>query len=115
MSDKQTNGIPVRQIAELIGAEIVGDASIVVDSFASLDTATPGCIAYLNEKAYSPFLAETSASAVILANEYADQCPVTALIVDDPYVAYARVLQQLHPPVPVEAGIHPSAVVSPEA
>ena len=112
MSDKQRGGISVREIAELVGAEIVGDASIVVDSFASLDTAKPGCIAYLNEKAYARFLAETSASAVILAREYAARCPVTALIVDDPYVAYAHVAQQLHPPVPVVAGIHPSAAVS---
>ncbi len=115
MSDKQRGGISVQQIAELIGAKIVGDASMVVDSFASLDTAKAGCIAYLNEKAYARFLAETSASAVILGEEYAAQCPVTALIVDDPYVAYARVAQQLHPTAPLVAGIHPSAEVSPEA
>ena len=115
MSDKQRDGISVQQIAELIGAEIIGDTSVVVDSFASLDTAKPGCITYLNEKAYVRFLADTSASVVILGREYAAQCPVTALVVDDPYVAYARVAQQLHPPVPLVAGIHPSAVVSDEA
>jgi UDP-3-O-[3-hydroxymyristoyl] glucosamine N-acyltransferase len=112
MSDKQRGRLSVKQIAELIGAEIIGDASIVVDSFASLDTATAGCIAYLNEKGYARFLAETSASAVILGQQYAAQCPVTALIVDDPYVAYAHVAQQLHPPELLVAGIHPSAVVS---
>jgi len=112
MRDKQSDGISVQQIAELIGAEIIGDTSVAVDSFASLDTAKPGCIAYLNEKAYARFLADTSASAVILGQEYAAQCPVTALVVDDPYVAYARVAQQLHPPVPLAAGIHPSAAVS---
>lgn len=115
MSYEQTNAMPVQQIADLIGAEIQGDASIVVDSFASLDTARPGGITYLNEKAYARFLAGTRASAVIITREYADQSPVTSLIVDDPYVAYARVAQQLHPMLPVEAGIHPSAVVSPGA
>ncbi len=115
MSDEQTNTISVRQIADLIGAEIHGDASIVVDSFASLDTAKPGGISYLNEKAYARYLSGTRASAVILKREYAGQSPVTSLIVDDPYVAYAYVAQQLHPMFPLEAGIHSSAAVSPEA
>lgn len=115
MSDNLTGGLSVQHIAELINAEVIGDAAIVVDSFASLDTAKPGCIAYLNEKGYARFLAETSASAVILGREYAAQCPVTALVVEDPYVAYAHVAQRLHPPVPLVAGIHPSAVVSTEA
>lgn len=115
MSEQQKKAISVRQIAELIDAEIQGDASTAVDSFASLDTAEPGGITYLNEKAYARYLAETRASAVILTREYADQSPVTALIVDDPYVAYARVAQQLHPLLPVVAGVHASAVVSAEA
>jgi UDP-3-O-[3-hydroxymyristoyl] glucosamine N-acyltransferase len=115
MSDSQAITYTVRQIAVHIGAEVVGEGSTIIDAFASLDRAGPGCISYLNQKSYLHHLGKTSASAVILAREHLEQCPVTALVTQEPYVAYARAAQLLNPPLPVDPGIHPSAFVNPSA
>jgi UDP-3-O-[3-hydroxymyristoyl] glucosamine N-acyltransferase len=114
-SCRQNITYTVRQIAEHIGAEVIGGDSDVINAFASLESAGPGCISYLNQKSYLGHLRQTSASAVILSREHLEQCPVTALVVDVPYVAYARAAQLLNPPAPIEPGVHPSAFVSPAA
>jgi UDP-3-O-[3-hydroxymyristoyl] glucosamine N-acyltransferase len=103
------------QLAELLGARVVGDANVVVDHIASMDAADQGGLTYLKDKAYQHFLADTKASVVILTESFAEQCPVTGLIVDDPYVAYARAAQVLHPMPAVQGGHHAAAVIDSSA
>jgi UDP-3-O-[3-hydroxymyristoyl] glucosamine N-acyltransferase len=107
--------LSLREIADHIGAELIGDDSVMIDTVASMDAASPGSIAYIKDRSYLDYLADTQAAAVILKAEFADRCSVPALIVKDPYVAYARVAQLFHPLRPVQPGIHASAQVSPEA
>ena len=52
---------------------------------------------------------------VVVGPENAASCPVAALIDPNPYLAYARIADLLHPQAPVAAGIHLSAVVSSSA
>jgi len=49
---------------------------------------------------------------VLVGPENAAGCPVAALIDPNPYLAYARIAELLHPQAPARAGIHPTAVVS---
>ncbi len=48
-------------------------------------------------------------------SESVEAFTTTALVVDDPYGAYAQVAAQLHPPERPPAGIHAAAVVAEEA
>src|SRR5258708_19074773 len=57
----------------------------------------------------------TRATAVWLGPERAAGCPVAALIDPNPYLAYARIADLLHPQAPPAAGIHSTAVVSASA
>jgi len=115
MSDAGPIRISIQEIADHIQAEVIGDATQLIDHTAAMDNADLGSITYLKDKAYLQYLSETQASAVILKKDLAQQCPVTALVVDDPYVAYARVSQLFYPQPPVVPGIHESADISPEA
>ncbi len=54
----------------------------------------------------------TRATAVLVGPENAASCPVAALIDPNPYLAYARVADLLHPQPRPAPGIHTSAVVS---
>lgn len=105
----------IQEIADHIHAEVIGDATLQIDHTAAMDDAGSGSITYLKDKAYLKYLSETQASAVILKKDLAEQCPVTALVVDDPYVAYAMVSQLFYPQLPVVPGIHETAVISGEA
>lgn len=103
------------KVASLIGAELTSDPECVVSDVATLESARPGQISFLSNRKYYHYLKQTKASAVIIKREYLDDCPVAALIVDDPYLSYASVVSLFHPDVEIVPGVHFSAVVSPSA
>ncbi|MGD2031165.1 MAG: UDP-3-O-(3-hydroxymyristoyl)glucosamine N-acyltransferase, partial [Gammaproteobacteria bacterium] len=102
-------------LAERSDCELRGDPDVEVTGVATLARAGPGEISFLANPAYREFLAETRAAAVILAEKDADRCPVSALISDNPYLAYARVAAVLHPQPPFQAGISERATVDSSA
>ena len=103
------------ELAECIGAGLLGDPDVVIDRVASLETAGPGAVTFLSNRRYRPCLEHTRAGAVILAPELADACPAPALLLDDPYLGYARAATLLAPPVEATPGIAPSALIDPGA
>lgn len=103
--------ITLGEIAARFGAELHGDPDCPVRRVAALDRAGEGDVSFLSSKRFRPHLANTRASAVILAADMRDACPVNALVTRDPYLLFARVASLLHPaPAPVP-GIHPTAVI----
>lgn len=103
------------ELAESCRAQVRGDASVRVHSVATLEHAGRGSISFLSNPHYRRYLAGTRASAVILAPADADACPVPALVVSNPYLAYARVAAMLAPAAPARQGIDPAARVHPAA
>ncbi len=74
--------------------------------------AGPGSLSFLANPHYRRQMQSTRATAVLVTSQYANDCPVAALIDPNPYLAYARVAELLHPQTPSASGIHPSAVVA---
>lgn len=107
--------VSLRQLAEAVDGRLVGDGEIRIDRVASLQSAVEGCITFLSDPRLKKQLETTRASAVILRPELSELCPTAAVLVDNPYLAYARVAALLNPEPEAAAGIHPSAVVDPEA
>jgi UDP-3-O-[3-hydroxymyristoyl] glucosamine N-acyltransferase len=104
--------VRLEELARWIGAEIHGDKDCLVSNVATLDTAQKGDIATLYDRRYRTFLKVTGASAVILSPADLPACPVSALVTDNPYLAYARASNFLNPPPEFSPGIHPSACVA---
>ncbi len=102
------------ELARHIGAELQGDPACLIRAVAPLPQAGPGEISFLAHTRYRKHLASTRASAVILDDTHRAECPVSALVVENPLLAYARAAALLYPePLPAP-GIHPGAVVSGE-
>jgi UDP-3-O-[3-hydroxymyristoyl] glucosamine N-acyltransferase len=102
-------------LAVRFGLSLQGDPGLVVWRVATLSHADPGALSFLANSRYRRQLESTRATAVLVGPNDAAACPVAALIDPNPYLAYARIADLLHPrslPVP---GIHPSAVVSSNA
>ncbi len=97
------------------GLGLQGEPGLRVSRVATLSSAEPGAISFLANPRYRKQMESTRASAVVLGPENAAGCPVAALIDPNPYLAYARVAELLHPAPIAAAGIHPSAVVSKSA
>lgn len=103
------------ELAKRVNAELVGDASCPIDTVATLSNAKSGTISFLSNPHFRNQLATTKASAVIITMADKDRLRTNGLIVDDPYVTYAKVATFLHPYVNKKPGVHPSAVVDPKA
>ena len=100
-------------LADEIGGTLQnGDPATEVASVATLQHAVAGDISFLANRGYRKFLGSTRATAVILAPEHLPDCPVAAIVADNPYVAYARAAAMLFPPPADRKGAHPSAVIA---
>ncbi len=99
------------ELAEISGAELVGDADCQIDSVNTLQDATAGEITFLSNRHYAKYLDTTRATAVILSKSDSEQCQSNMLVHDDPYLAYAKIINFLYPPPPLTAGIHETAVI----
>ena len=108
----------VREIAALVGGEVVGNPETEIDRVAKIEEARPGSVSFLSNPKYSKFLQSTSASAVLVdaaldAAVLPKRGGLSFIKVADPYVSFLAVLKKLTPaPEPFEPGIHPSASVS---
>ncbi|WP_440873999.1 UDP-3-O-(3-hydroxymyristoyl)glucosamine N-acyltransferase [Thalassotalea sp. PLHSN55] len=103
------------EIANIIGATVQGDETVVVTSLATLNQAKAGQIAFLANSKYRQQLDDTKASAVILAQDCVESCPTNALVMANPYMGYAMVAQLLNTTPAPATNIHPSAVIADDA
>ena len=103
------------ELAVRFGCELRGDPQRRVEHVATLGNADANSLAFLANPHYRPQLKTTRAAAVVLDARAARECPVPALVSDNPYATYARIAALLHPAPSVLAGVHPSAQVAPGA
>ncbi|MBT6272873.1 MAG: UDP-3-O-(3-hydroxymyristoyl)glucosamine N-acyltransferase [Chromatiales bacterium] len=103
------------ELAERLGARLQGDARCVIERIDTLERATAGAVSFFANRRYRAQLRETSASAVIVAAGDVEDCPSNALVMDNPYVGYARAARLLNPLPDQPYGVHPSASVAPDA
>lgn len=100
------------ELAAVLGGQVVGDGATAIHGVAGIREALPGDITFLANARYESHLLETRASAVICSRE-PRQTPMPLLQVDNPYLAFQRVVRVFRPEVHrPEPGVHPSAVVS---
>lgn len=105
----------LQTLAEHLGAQLHGDGAVEISAVATLEDALPGQITFLANAKYRKFLQQTKASAMLIKAEDLEFCPVAALVVKDPYVAFAKIAQLLDTTPAAADGIHPTAIVDSSA
>jgi UDP-3-O-[3-hydroxymyristoyl] glucosamine N-acyltransferase len=103
------------QLAAHTGAQLRGDAAQWIDGLGSLQQATNRQLAFLANHRYKHQLYETQAAAVLIRESDLDGYAGAALIVADPYAAFARLTHLFDQTPHREAGIHPTAVIATDA
>ncbi len=102
----------LREIAQLINGEIVGDADIIITGFAGIEDAKPGDITFVAHPKYFALAKKTKASAIVAPPEMSANG--TAIIrAADPSLAFTRILSSVLEKPSISPGIHPTAIVSP--
>ncbi|MGK9065204.1 UDP-3-O-(3-hydroxymyristoyl)glucosamine N-acyltransferase [Stutzerimonas chloritidismutans] len=102
-------------LAERLGATLRGEPTKLISGLATLQDAGPEQLSFLANAQYRKFLADSAAGAVLLTAKDASDYRGAALVVDNPYLAYARLSHLFETRPRVQPGIHPTAVVDPSA
>jgi UDP-3-O-[3-hydroxymyristoyl] glucosamine N-acyltransferase len=96
-------------LAKELGGSVHGDPSVVVHSLASLSKAKDGNLTFLSNPKYMSQLEKTEASAVLLTEHALHLCKTNAIVLTNPYLAFARVAQLFDNTPNKVVGVHPSA------
>jgi len=103
------------ELAEQLDGEVVGDPLTEIRGVAGIREAQPGDLTFIANSRYENYLVETRASAVICSRELRG-APLPLLRVDNPYLAFQRIVRVFRPGVErPEPGVHPTAVVAADA
>ena len=104
--------LTLAELATITGGELQGDASATVTMVVPMDKAQQGHVTFLSNPKYAKHLAQCQATVVMVKEAQREQCIGNALIVADPYVAFAKVAQALDTTPKAAAEIAPSAVIA---
>jgi len=110
-----SNEYTLQQLADFLSAELHGDGNFKVAAVATLEKAGSSDLSFIANSKYQKYLSDTQAGAVLMAP--ADQVLYegNALVIDNPYLAYARVSQLFVPSSESLKGIASSAVIAKSA
>ena len=101
----------ISELAQLVDAGIVGDGEVKVHRVASLEAATLGDIAYVDDEKFFEAAAKSKASCIIVRTDFKLDIPCQ-LQVKNPKLAFALIAEVLHPPKKRPPEIHSSAVIA---
>lgn len=101
----------LRELAEIVGGEILGDPSVTIDGVAGIREAEKGEITFIANPKYEVYLGTTQASAVIADSEDNSKTPI--LKVSNPYLAFLKVVTLFSESAfeKCPRGIHQTAII----
>jgi len=102
------------ELAVRLGCRLEGPEELEITGVAGMDEAASGEITFLSNPKYLPKLQITQAGAII-AGADVDTLGKPTLRTPEAYLAFARAIEIFYPPQRPPAGIHPTAVVAPDA
>lgn len=103
--------IKLSALADHINCRFHGD-DCLIENVADLKTAESGQLAYIYNAKYLSDMESSNASAIILKQEWLDQCDKSALISENPRLDFAKIATLLNPVQITDAVVAPSAVIA---
>lgn len=97
-------------LAEIIKAELVGDPQTVIRRAQSFEKAEEGDLTFAADKSYRARVKDSAATAVIIAPP-ATEASCCLLISDNPKLAFARAVRELHGRAYLPKGVSPDAII----
>jgi len=100
-------------LVKKLGGELIGDSNILINSVASLESAHKNSISFFNNPRYSDLLITTKAAVVIINRESLSFRSGVSIVIDNPYLYFAKVSQLLNPSKSLKKEVHKSAIIHP--
>jgi len=111
----------VAAIAQALDAKLANctaeDSGRLISDVGPLHAAGPAEISFLDNRRYAASLEATKAGAVIVHPEFLPRVPKdsVAIVTPEPYLGWAKVTALFYPPANPAGGVHPAAIVHPDA
>jgi len=107
----------VRSLAEYVGGSVLGEGlETRVVGIGELRSAQPDQVSFLANSKYEAMALTSRAAAILVAPKDAPRFSFTRIVVDSPSQAFGKIAELFAPPpVRDEPGIHPTAIVAPDA
>jgi UDP-3-O-[3-hydroxymyristoyl] glucosamine N-acyltransferase len=106
----------LQELAARIGGSVVGDGSVAITGFTTVDDALPGTLTFATTEAYfSMALAGPAAAILVEAALASGGTRKPLIVVDNVRLALARALEMLVPEPPLGPFRHPTAVIESDA
>lgn len=106
-----TRGADVKSAPAIIS----GDPERLISGLASLSNADSSQLSFLANSQYRAQLKTTNAGVMLITQVDRDAFNGDAIVVSDPYFAFAELTHLFDPFADVESGVHPTAVISERA
>lgn len=90
------------ELIKKLGGELIGDSNILINSVASLESAHQKSISFFNNPRYADLLKTTKSAVVIVDRESLSFRKGASIVVDNPYLYFAKVSQLLNPTKPLK-------------
>jgi len=101
------------ELAQQLGLSYQGDADNLIESVASLASATSSDLCFLQSLSYLDQLKRSECGCVIVPQSFEDELPGKSLLyTDNPHLAFVRAIHLLQPEPDPESRVHDSAQVS---
>ena len=107
--------ITLGELAQELKAELQGDPERIISGLGTLQNAQRHQLSFLANPRYRPLLATTQAGAVLMRQQDVGDYTGAALILANPYLAFATLSHRFDQTPALPAGIHPSAVIAESA
>jgi UDP-3-O-[3-hydroxymyristoyl] glucosamine N-acyltransferase len=103
------------EIAERLGAELVGDGEIEISGVAGIEHAGPDQLTFIANPKYASQARSTRAGAILVEPDFAALENTPTLRIRNCYRAFAEVLGWFYAAPRYPAGVHPTAVIAESA
>lgn len=103
-----------QQIADTLGGIVVGDGSVMVETFAKIEEGVAGAISFMANAKYEHYVYSTASSVVLVNSDFEPQqpCRCTLVKVPNAYEAIARLLTIYEQTQHKRVGVSPQAYIA---
>ena len=102
-----------QQIADFLGGEIEGNASVKVSDFSKIEEGKPGTLSFLSNPKYTQYIYDSLASIILVNKTFVAEKKVTATLirVNDSYASLAMLLSLVDQMKPKKTGISSQSAI----
>ena len=105
------NPLPVKEVAQIIDAKLMGDDSLEAIGLNELHVVRPGDVTFVDHPKYYNKVLNSAASIVIINKEVEVPEGKVLLVHDQPFLAFNQLINNFRPFVQSNLNVSPSAVI----